>query len=202
MPDAYPNVHALILAAGGSRRLGRPKQLLRWRGQTLLERAIGSAQEVLPGRVIVVLGAHAESIRAAIDLSSVETLQNPDWQDGLASSLRLGIKALPASAEAVLILLCDQPLIDSAHLAALLDAWRSEPARIVASQYHLSCGVPALFPAAYFERLQTVTGDKGAKPLLIEFDACVLKIPCARAELDIDTRSDFERLTGQAFAEE
>jgi len=93
-------------------------------------------------------------------------------------------------------------LIDSAHLAALLDAWRSEPARIVASQYHLSCGVPALFPAAYFERLQTVTGDKGAKPLLIEFDQTVLKVPFARAELDIDTRSDFERLTGQAFAEE
>ncbi|WP_374086416.1 NTP transferase domain-containing protein [Methylomicrobium lacus] len=202
MPDAYPNVYALILAAGGSRRLGRPKQLLRWQGQTLLERAIGSAREVLPGRVSVVLGAEAESIRAAVDLNPVETLQNPDWQDGLASSIRLGIEALPASAEAVLILLCDQPLIDSAHLAALLDAWRSEPGRIIASQYDLSCGVPALFPAVYFDRLKTLTGDKGAKPLLQEFDAHVIKIPCARAELDIDTQSDFERLTGQTLAEE
>jgi len=197
-----PDVHALILAAGGSRRLGRPKQLLRWQGRTLLERAIDDAREVLRGRVIVVLGAHAEPIRAAIDLSSVATVHNPDWQDGLASSLRSGIEALPASAAAVLILLCDQPLIGAAHLVTMLDAWRNEPGRIVASQYDLSCGVPALFPAAYFDRLKTLTGDKGAKPLLIEFDSCVIKIPLAQAELDIDTRSDFERLTGQALAEE
>jgi len=197
-----PDVHALILAAGGSRRLGRPKQLLRWQGRTLLERAIDDAREVLHEKVVVVLGAHAEPIRAAVDLSQVATVHNPDWQDGLASSLRSGIEALPASAAAALILLCDQPLIRAAHLVTMLDAWRNEPGRIVASQYDLSCGVPALFPAAYFDRLKTLTGDKGAKPLLIEFDSCVIKIPLAQAELDIDTRSDFERLTGQALAEE
>jgi len=202
MSDAYPNVHVLLLAAGGSSRLGRPKQLLRWRGRTLLERAIDSAREVVPGRVIVVLGAEAELIRDTINLNAVDTVFNPAWRDGIASSIRLGIRALPASAAAVLIGLCDQPLIDSVHLAALLDAWRNEPGRIVASQYDLSCGVPALFPAAYFDRLETLIGDQGAKPLLIEFDACVLKIPCARAELDIDTRNDFERLTGQTLAEE
>ncbi|MEC4748176.1 nucleotidyltransferase family protein [Methylomicrobium sp. Wu6] len=202
MPDDFPNVYALILAAGGSRRLGRPKQLLRWQGRTLLERAIGSACRVLPGRIIVVLGAHAELIRESLAPDSAETVLNPDWQEGIASSINIGIKALPDSAEAVLIVLCDQPLIDSSHLAALLNAWRNEPDRIVASQYDSSSGVPALFPAAYFNRLQTLTGDRGAKPLLIEFEPSVLKIPSARAELDIDTISDFEHLTGQALAEE
>jgi molybdenum cofactor cytidylyltransferase len=196
------NVYALILAAGNSTRMGRPKQLLRWHNRTLLERAIDSANRVLPGRVIVVLGAHAELIRDAINLDSVETVLNPDWQKGIASSIRIGIKALPASAGAVLILLCDQPLVDAAHLTALLSSWQSEPDRIIASQYHLSSGVPALFSAAYFERLQLLAGDKGAKPLLAEFDSCVLKIPFAEAELDIDTPGDFEQLTGQAFAEE
>ncbi|MDD1612464.1 MAG: nucleotidyltransferase family protein [Methylococcaceae bacterium] len=202
MPDAYPNVYALILAAGGSRRMGSPKQLLRWKGRTLLERAIDSAHRVLPERVIVVLGAHAEMIRDATDLASVNTIQNPAWQEGIASSIRTGVNALPASAEAALILLGDQPLVDAPHLAAMLNAWWNEPDRIVASQYDLSCGVPALFPAAYFDRLRILTGDKGAKPLLIEFDRNLWKIPFARAELDIDTRSDFERLTGQAMAEE
>jgi molybdenum cofactor cytidylyltransferase len=202
MPDAFPNVYVLILAAGGSRRMGRTKQLLRWHGRTLLERAMDSACRVLPGRVIVVLGADAELIRNAIDMDLVEIIQNPEWQDGLASSIRRGMKALPASSAAVLIMLCDQPLINDSHLMAILNAWRSEPERIVASQYYLSCGVPALFPAAYFDRLQTLNGSKGAKPLLVEFDQNLLKIPFPEAELDIDTPSDFERLTGQAVAEE
>lgn len=202
MPDTYPDSYALILAAGGSRRLGRPKQLLRWQGRTLLENAIDKARAVLGKRVIVVLGAHAEDIHAAIDLDSVKTVTNPDWQAGLASSIRAGIEALPASAQAVLILLCDQPLIGPEHLAKLLGAWQSEPELIVASQYHLSAGVPAVFPSAYFERLRSLTGDKGAKPLLREFDPYVLKIPLAEAGLDIDTPTDFEQLTGQAFAEE
>jgi molybdenum cofactor cytidylyltransferase len=196
------NVYALILAAGNSVRMGRPKQLLRWQGSTLLERAIDSASRVLPERVIVILGAHAESIHSAINFDSVKTVRNPDWQEGLASSIRAGIEALPASAEAVLILLCDQPMVDAAHLTALLSSWQSEPGRIIASQYDLSSGVPVLFPAAFFHRLQALSGDKGAKPLLAEFDACVLKIPFAGAELDIDTPTDFEQLTGQAFAEE
>ena len=202
MPETNPEVYALILAAGGSRRMGRPKQLLHWQGRTLLEQAIDNARRVLPGRVIVVLGADAESIENSVVLGSVVTVRNPGWQEGIASSIRAGIKALPASAEALLVQLCDQPLIDSKHLSALLDAWHCEPERIAASRYHSTVGVPALFPAAYFDRLSTLTGDQGAKRLLIESDENLLKIPFAGAELDIDTPDDFKRLTGQLFAEE
>jgi molybdenum cofactor cytidylyltransferase len=196
MTESYANVYALILAAGGSSRMGRPKQLLRWQGLSLLERSIQAACRVLPGRVIAVLGAHEQAIRAAVDLDAVETLRNPDWQNGIASSIRRGIEALPASAEAVLILLCDQPLVDAMHLKALLNAWQSEPDLIIASQYQLACGVPAVFPAAYFKRLGSLTGDKGAKMLLTEFEERVRKIPFAEAGLDIDTPGDFEQLTG------
>ncbi|MBL1262508.1 nucleotidyltransferase family protein [Methylomicrobium sp. RS1] len=202
MAEPYSNVYALILAAGGSTRMGQPKQLLRWQGRSLLERAIESACRVLPERVFVVVGAHELQIRAAINLDMVATVRNPDWQAGIASSIRCGINALPASAEAVLLMLCDQPLVGSTHLAALLNARRNEPDLIIVSQYHLSCGVPVLFPAAYFERLRSLTGDKGAKPLLREFEPRVLKIPLAEAGLDIDTPGDFEQLTGQAWAEE
>jgi molybdenum cofactor cytidylyltransferase len=198
----FENVYALILAAGNSTRMGRPKQLLRWQNRTLLERAIDSANRILPERVIVVLGAQAELICETINLDSVKTVRNSAWQNGIASSIRMGVEALPASAESVIILLCDQPLVDTAHLKALLSAWQSEPGRIIASQYHLSSGVPVVFPAAFFNRLQALSGDKGAKPLLAEFESCVLKIPFAGAELDIDTPNDFERLTGQASAEE
>jgi molybdenum cofactor cytidylyltransferase len=202
MPDSYSNVYALILAAGGSTRMGRPKQLLRWQDRTLLERAVDSARWLLHERVIVVLGANAELIRSTIDFHAVDTMLNSEWATGLASSIRQGMKALPPTAEAVLVMLCDQPLVDSAHLEILLNSWQSEPGRIVASQYHLSSGVPVVFPSAYFGRLRSLTGDKGAKALLAEFDSYVLKIPFAGAGLDIDTPADFEQLTGQAFAEE
>lgn len=202
MADAFANVHALILAAGASRRLGRPKQLELWQGQSLLARALDGACRVLPGRVVVVLGAEAEPIRGAVDLQAATVVLNPNWQEGIAASIRCGVEALPASAAAVLMMLCDQPLVDAGHLAALLNAWRIEPERIVASRYGLSCGVPAVFPVSYFERLQALRGDRGAKALLLEEARNVREIACARAEVDIDTQDDVERLSGQALAEE
>jgi molybdenum cofactor cytidylyltransferase len=142
------------------------------------------------------LGAHAESIQATIDLSDVISIVNPDWQEGMASSIRAGVHALPESASAVLILLCDQPLINSAHLQNLLNGWQTAPNRIVVSQYHRSVGVPALFPGEFFEYLLSLNGDRGAKPVLMKFENSLLKISLPEAELDIDSAGDFDRLTG------
>lgn len=196
MNAAIDNVYAIILAAGASSRMGKPKQLLEWRNRPLLEHAIVNARAVLGKRVIVVLGAHAESIQTAINLGEVSVMVNPDWQEGMASSIRAGVQALPESASAVLILLCDQPLINAAHLQNLLNGWQSAPNRIVASQYHHSVGVPALFPVEFFEHLLSLSGDRGAKSLLMRFEDSLLKIPLPEAELDIDSEGDFERLTG------
>lgn len=190
------NVYAIILAAGASSRLGRPKQLLQWQDRPLLTHTINIADSLLNNRVIVVLGAHAYEIQSAIALDKVRVVPNPNWQEGIASSIRAGINALPTSAEAALLLLCDQPLIKHEHLHALLRAWQSEPTRIVASHYHDSVGVPALFPAEYFGELLTLQGDRGAKRLLLEHREALVEIPLKQAELDIDHTEDFHRLCG------
>ncbi|WP_031435000.1 nucleotidyltransferase family protein [Methylomarinum vadi] len=196
MTSFAANAHAIILAAGASSRLGRPKQLLNWQGRPLLAHAIENADALLPGRIIVVLGAHADAIQAAVKLHKVQLAHNADWQEGIASSIRAGIKELPASAEAALLLLCDQPLIGREHLQLLLNARQNRPSRIVASHYHDSVGVPALFPAEYFGELLTLQGDRGAKRLLLEHREVLVEIPLKQAELDIDDTADFHRLCG------
>ena len=195
MKSGIDNVYAIILAAGSSSRMNRPKQLLKWRNRPLLEHTILTAGSILNERVIVVLGANAQLIQSVINLDAVTTCINPDWQDGLSSSIRVGIQALPASAAATLILLSDQPLITAAHLQNLLAGRQKAPARIIASLYHQSVGVPALFPAEFFTQLSSLRGDRGAKSLLMKFEKSLLTIPLPEAELDIDNEDDFDRLT-------
>ncbi len=202
MLSSINNIYSIILAAGASRRMGQLKQLLEWQNQSLLEHAIQNVQSLLKERVIVVLGAHAESIQTAINLDSVTVIVNSDWQEGIASSIRAGVQALPMSASAVLILLCDQPLIGSTLIQTLLTGWQNEPTRMVACQYGNSVGVPALFPAEFFRRLLQLKGDQGAKHLLMEFGDRLLKMPLPEAELDIDTTGDFNHLTRHYPAEE
>jgi molybdenum cofactor cytidylyltransferase len=187
------DTYAIILAAGASRRLGSPKQLALWHDKPLLEHAIDQALTLLsPGHTFVMLGANAETIEASIDLSRTVPIFNPDWQEGIASSIRSGIAALPSSTKAVLILLCDQPLINNAALQTLLTAAQNSPTRIIASHYHQSAGVPAVFPAQYFSELLNLQGDRGAKAVLLKFTAELITIPLPQAEFDIDTRGDLE----------
>lgn len=202
MNTSIDNVHAVILAAGGSSRMGKPKQLLEWQNQSLLEHALQNARALLNERVIVVLGAHSDTITSTVDLDTVTAIVNSDWQEGMASSIHAGVRALPVSATAVLFLLCDQPLITPIHIQTLLNGWQNEPSRIVASQYNHSVGVPALFPAEFFRRLLELEGDQGAKRLLLEYSDSLLTIPLPEAGLDIDTRHDFDQMTGQNSAEE
>ncbi|AMK79235.1 MULTISPECIES: nucleotidyltransferase family protein [Methylomonas] len=194
MHAAIDNVYAVILAAGASSRMGSPKQLLIWQDRPLLTHALANAQAVLAERIVVVLGANAEAIKTAIDLNDVSVALNPDWAYGMAGSIRAGIEALPATAGAVLLMLCDQPLINAAHLQNLVQAWQHAPERIVVSQYAESFGVPAVFPAAFFAQLAGLTGDRGAKPLLMQFEESLVNVPFREAELDIDTQGDYLRL--------
>lgn len=197
MNVAIDNVYAIILAAGSSSRMGNPKQLLEWHNRPLLVHAITNTREIFRDRVIVVLGAHAELIQTSIDLDDVTLIVNSQWQEGMASSIRAGIKALPPSAAAVLIMLCDQPLINAEHIQNLLSGWQHAPTHIVVSEYHQSVGVPVVFPAEFFTDLLALKGDRGAKPLILEFKDSLLKIPLSEAELDIDRPEDFELLTNQ-----
>lgn len=196
MNASLDNVYAVILAAGASARLGRPKQLLPWRGRPLLGHTLENARSLLDTRVRVVLGARADTIRQALPADAGTIIVNPDWRHGMATSIRAGIEALPASAEAVLLLLCDQPMLGPSQLKKILTGWQAQPDRIVASQYQQTVGVPALFPRVFFEDLKALQQDRGAKSLLLQHQHTLLQIPMPEAEFDIDTPVDYGRLAG------
>lgn len=187
-------LHGLVLAAGGSRRFGALKQLLEFNGRSLLRQATEKAVELLGDRVVVVHGPKATKCRRELAELKIRHVDNEDWDSGMASSLRAGMRALPDDCRGVLILLCDQPMIEAAHLERLITAWREQPERIAAAQYGDGLGVPAIFPASYFDALRRLTGDSGAKPLLSANAGDIVKVPLQEAAFDIDTQADYETL--------
>ena len=187
-------LHALVLAAGGSSRLGQPKQQLRFRGSTLLRRAVTAAAAVCPDRVTVVLGPHAGELEASMRGLAAGVVINPDWRQGLSASLRSGLGAVPEDCGAVLITLCDQPLVGSRQLSGLVARWRVEPGRIAASAYADTLGVPAVFPRALFGELAGLEGDRGARSLLRRHAEQVQAVPVPEAACDVDTPADLKAL--------
>lgn len=189
-------IGGLLLAAGGSSRFGSPKQLLKFEGTTLLRRAaeaiIGSQCEP----VVVVLGAHAKQLRTEIaDLRACIYL-NADWRSGMSSSIRSGLGHLltiEPDLAAVLITLCDQPLITSDMLKLFVEKFcRTQPA-IVAAAYDGILGIPALFSQGLFAELSNLEGDKGARDL-IRSAKNVQRIDVPDAAFDIDEPEDVERI--------
>jgi CTP:molybdopterin cytidylyltransferase MocA len=191
-------VAAMIVAAGASRRLGQPKQLVKYRGETLLGRAVRLALEAGASPVIAVLGANFELICASVALNGAVTVVNEKWETGIAGSIHAGLGALNALApevEGVLILSCDQPRLTAEHLRALMDTFDSQGQPIiVASFYAGTRGVPAVFPRAYFSELRALRGDKGARALLKEPTGPLIAIDFEGGEVDVDVPADLEQL--------
>jgi molybdenum cofactor cytidylyltransferase len=174
---------AVILAAGASRRLGEPKQLVMLGNETLLERAVRIAREAECSPIVVVLGAEAASIQAACDLGSASVMVNESWVEGMGGSIRAGIAAL-RDVDACVVLTCDMPAVTAAHLSSLMAS-----GEVTASSYAGRRGVPAYFPVSTFPLLMELHGDAGARDLL-RSSPCVELIG---GELDVDTVEDLER---------
>lgn len=191
---ARSGLYTMVLAAGGSKRFGALKQLLEFNGQSLLRQAAGKAREVVQGRVVVVHGPKATRCQREIADLDLENVVNEAWESGMASSLQAGLRALPPDCRGILILLCDQPLIEVDHLEQLIDAWCEDPSRIAAARYAGGHGVPAIIPRRYFEDLLKLAGDSGAKPLLAARSGEITAVALEEAELDIDTQADFASL--------
>jgi CTP:molybdopterin cytidylyltransferase MocA len=180
-------IPAVILAAGASTRLGEPKQLAMLAGETLLERAVRVAREAGCEPVVVVLGAAYVEILANSRLGDAVPVINDEWMEGMASSIRLGVRTLgfiAKDAEGVLLMTCDQPAVTVKHLNRVMA--RQE---VKASRYGERNGVPAYFPKKYFSNLMALTGDAGAKGLLSQARSEDL----AHGDLDIDTPEDLAR---------
>jgi CTP:molybdopterin cytidylyltransferase MocA len=194
-------VAALVLAAGASRRLGQPKQLLMHGGETLLARVIRLAKEAGATPVIAVLGAYHERILAAVPFNALKNatpIVNGAWEQGIATSIHAGLTALEdcaPQASGALILGCDQPLLTGEHLRAMLDAFAAQPApAIVASTYAGVQGIPAVFPRRVFAELRDLRGDQGARKLLMQTTLPVIALPFPGGEVDIDLPADLEQL--------
>lgn len=182
-----PRHALLLLAAGGSRRLGQPKQLLRLDGETLVRRAARLGLATAPAEAVVVCGANADAVWTELaDLPLRKTVCT-GWEAGLGESLALGLRALSPDTDGALVLLCDQPALDAHHLLALRDAWRGDPARAAASAYAGVLGVPALLPRAWFARLADGGHDHGARALLRANAGLVHAVAAPPLADDIDT---------------
>ena len=191
-------VAAIVLAAGASRRLGQPKQLLMHGGETMIERAIRLVNEAGAAPVITVLGAFHELIREAVQLSNFTPVINNAWNQGISTSIQAGLAALldgDPQTPGALILACDQPRLSAEHLRAMLEAFCAEAAlAIVASTYKGVLGIPAVFPREVFAELCALRGDKGARSLLMQPPCPLVALPFSGGEIDIDLPADMTHL--------
>jgi molybdenum cofactor cytidylyltransferase len=190
-------VSGLVLGAGASNRLGQPKQLLPYRGTTLLGWVVGQAERAAGlDEVVVVLGRASEEIRERVDFGGAKVIDNPVFGEGCASSYRAGIGAVDPNCDAIMILLGDQPGVDPKVIDRVAEDWRQSGAQIVLSSYRGRKGHPMLFARPLFDKLVELHGDKAAwklvdaNPGLVRETFFDLPFPD-----DIDTREDFERLS-------
>jgi len=192
-------VGVVLLAAGGSSRLGQPKQLVIHQGQSLVRRAARIAVALDEGPVLVVLGARQEAVSAELGDLPVRRVVNPDWAQGPGGSLRAGLQALLAldgapPVEALLVMLCDQVRVETAHLRALVDEWRTSGRPVVASGYEGTRGVPALFGREVFEELRALPPEQGARGVIAREPSRVATVPLPLGGEDVDTPQDLLRL--------
>jgi molybdenum cofactor cytidylyltransferase len=182
------NPAAVILAAGASVRLGRPKQLLELNGEAMVRRSARLCVEAGFDPVVVVVGSSAAKVSSALDGLAVMCLTNAAWSEGMASSIRVGIGSLPEQSSGVLLLPCDQPALSLGLMQEFRRMHQTAPDSILASEYGGGAGVPALFPRKLFEELESLSGDRGAKALL--GDSRRILFP--GGEIDFDTPEEVE----------
>lgn len=188
-------IGGILLAAGGSSRLGRPKQLVEFQGKTLIRRAAETLVNSQCDHIVVVLGAEIEHSAIQIADLAVSRCINENWQSGMSSSIIAGLRSviqIEPDLDAVVITLCDQPHVTSADIDSLIAAFRSSRTAIVAARYEDTTGVPALFSSELYPELFKLTGDKGARGLLKQPNV-VLTVEIEKAAVDIDTLDDANR---------
>lgn len=194
------NIGIIVLAAGESSRLGRPKQLLLYEGRPLLQHAVQVANESGADPVIVVLGADAETIKKEIDDPGVSVVENIDWNEGMASSIRCGLKLFTQinhSPEGIILMVCDQPFVTASLLKDLMSVHQQSGKPIVACSYDNTFGPPVFFHHTFFEELLELKGDVGARAIILHHTADVEVIPFPKGTYDVDTETDYERINSQ-----
>ena len=187
-------VGCAILAAGASRRLGRPKQLVQFRGNELVRHLALQALGSKADHLAVIVGASAEQVVPAVGELPLNCVVNLGWREGIASSIRCAAHwAAQKNLDALILMTCDQPHLEAAHLDRLV-AEHETGATQVASRYADVVGVPALFSATVFRRLFALNGDAGAAALLRE-DPHTRSVEWPAGQIDLDTTRDLALLS-------
>ncbi len=187
----------LLLAAGKSSRMGTSKQLLQWKGKTLIEHSIETGLG-LDQDVFVVLGAYEKKIRQQLDSFPIKIVYNPNWEQGIGTSIAMGISSVLTQcpeAEGVFIYLADQPFIDSKAILSFYTSFQKGKNQIITTAYeNEKWGVPALFDRCYFDSLTRLNKDVGAQQLIKENRGNCTPIPFPKSALvDIDTPKIYQK---------
>jgi molybdenum cofactor cytidylyltransferase len=191
-----PFVSGLVLAAGTSSRLGQPKQLLPFGPTTLLGHVVAEARSAhaLDER-IVIIGAAAGAVRRQVDFADVTVVENPEFGEGCAASYRTGLASIDARADAVAVLLGDQPGVEAAVIDTVVEAWRREPTPIACATYRGRPGHPLVFARALFPLLEALRGDKAAWKIIDAHPDWVRPVPIDRpAPADVNTWEAYQAL--------
>ena len=195
VPEPSGAVALLLLAAGASTRMGRPKQLLPYRGRTLLRHAAETAVAAGCAPIVLVTGALHDELLAEIVGLPILAVHNPDWETGMASSIRAGLAAVAAAApRAVLVMLTDQPLVTPELLRQLIVQQHATQAPIVAAAYGETLGVPAIFDKSLLPELLKLQGAQGAGRLIARLGAAVGQVAFPAGLLDVDTPAQYTAL--------
>jgi molybdenum cofactor cytidylyltransferase len=191
------NIVIIILAAGTSSRLGSPKQLLTYKGKNLLRHSVDEALETGCPSVFVVLGANSELLKKELKDKPVSILENKNWEEGMASSIRCGLETIANTIlrpDSIIFMVCDQPYVSSSLLLDLMKKKNETGKHIVASSYDDKIGTPALFHRSFFSALMELKGDKGARKLIADNPDKVAVVNFPKGITDIDTKEDYEKL--------
>lgn len=192
--SVHSPVAGVVLAAGGSARLGEPKQLLIWRGQPFIRVVCQTALAAGLAPVVVVLGAHSQKVREAINDLPLQLIEHVDWEQGQSSSVKAGLAALPPQTEAVVFMQVDQPQIPAELVRALLERWALTRHPVVAPLVDGRRGTPVLFGRETFEAFAELQGDDGGRQLLRRYEVEYVPWLDLAASLDVDTPEDYARL--------
>lgn len=197
MSEQVKHFAILIIAAGQSKRLGQPKQLLTFEGESLINRLVKELKHVTAAPITLVLGAYKERIESQLHDSTFDLVYNDSWEEGMASSIRVGVSYIikkNALIDGIMILVCDQPYLSYNHIQSLFTLQHQTGKPIVASSYNNIIGTPVLFHKRMFPHLLALQGEMGAKKIINEYPDDIAILPFEKGSIDIDTIEDYHNL--------
>ncbi|MEX2122315.1 MAG: nucleotidyltransferase family protein [Woeseia sp.] len=191
---ADKRLFAIVLAAGSSSRFGSAKQLAHYDGTQLVTRAVRLAESICGSRSVLIAGHEWRAVTDACRPLQGFFVNNANYRSGMADSIACGFRSVAAAADAVLLMLADQPLVTRRHLEQLIAAWHESPGDIAATAFAATAGPPVVFPHRYFDELCALQGDAGARAILTRAAGHVRKVSFESASVDIDRPEDLHRL--------